>query len=314
MRELTALLEQPAGEGYPAEYLLARIRGRRAKLAAARLAPAAGELPVAGGMTATAAREQLRAEFGWVYRQMNEKLRETFAPLFFWFEVRTILLSLRFRRAGERGKAASLLTASLLAAPLQRALTMEGDPAEALDELAGLLATVAEPCRDLARICRQRGWKDFEQGLATCCLERMTGPPVHPLLREFFRALIDLRNLVTLAKQMRWQLHGPSAFIRGGELALARLEKTRDEGTPAGLTALLGTLPGMGALPAVPGNPEPLLLGWLSGKVRALGRDPLGCGLILDYLWNCTVEARRLGLLFHGQALDREILRAELTG
>jgi hypothetical protein len=314
MRELTALLEQPAGEGYPAEYLLARIRGRRAKLIAARLAPVAGELPVPGGMTATAAREQLRAEFCWVYRQMNDELRQTFAPLFFWFELRTILLALRFRRAGERGKAVRLLSASLLAEPVRQALTEEGDPARLIDELAGLLATVAEPCRGLGDICRQQGWKYFEQGLVTCCLERMPGPPVHPLLREFFRALIDLRNLVTLAKQLRWQLKGPSAFIRGGELATTRLEKAREEGTPEGLAALLGSLPGMGAVPAVPGNPEPLLLGWLTRKLRALGRDPLGIGLVLDYLWNCSVEARRLGLLFHGQALDRETMAAELIG
>lgn len=314
MRELKALLEQPAGEGYPAEYLLARIRGRRANLVAARLSPVAVELPVVGGMPATAAREQLRTEFGWVYRQMNEELREIFAPLFFWFEVPTIILGLRFRRGGEQGKATSLLAASLLAAPVQRALTQEGDPAQLIDDLAGLLATVAEPCRGLGSICRQQGWKDFEQGLVTCYLERMTGPPVHPLLREFFRALIDLRNLVTLAKQMRWQLKVPPAFIRGGELAMTRLEKAREEGTTAGLATLLCALPGMGALPAARGNPEPLLLGWLTRKVRALGRDPLGIGLILDYLWNCSVEARRLGLIFHGEALDRETLRAELIG
>jgi hypothetical protein len=314
MRELTALLEQPAGEGYPTEYLLARIRARRASLVAARLSPVPAELPGAGGMAATAAREQLRAEFCWVYRQMSEELRKTFAPLFFWFELRTILLALRFRRGGERGKAERLLSASLLAEPVRRVLTEEGDPARLIDELAGLLATVAGPCRGLGDICRQQGWRDFEQSLANCCLERMAGPPVHPLLREFFRALIDLRNLVTLAKQLRWQLKGPSAFIRGGELALARLEKARDAGTPAGLAALLGSLPGMGVLPTAPGNPEPLLLGWLTRKLRALGRDPLGIGLVLDYLWNCSVEARRLGLLFHGQALDRETMAAELIG
>jgi hypothetical protein len=245
---------------------------------------------------------------------MNEELREIFAPLFFWFEVRTIIARPSLSPRRQIGKAASLLAASLLAEPVQRALTQEGDPAQLIDDLAGKLATVAEPCRGLGTICRQQGWKDFEQGLVTCYLERMTGPPVHPLLREFFRALIDLRNLVTLAKQLRWQLKEPPAFIRGGELTTARLEKAREEGTPAGLASLLGALPGMGALPAAPVNPEPLLLGWLTRKVRALGRDPLGSGLILDYLWNCSVEARRLGLLFHGEALDRETLRAELIG
>ena len=62
----------------------------------------------------------MRAEFRWVYRQMNEGLRHTFAPLFLWFEVRTILLCLRFRRGGERRKAAGLLADSLLAKQVQQ--------------------------------------------------------------------------------------------------------------------------------------------------------------------------------------------------
>ena len=307
MRELMALLSRPAFDGYPDEYLLARLKGRRANLGRERQSPAA-----AGGMTDADAWDPMRREFRWVYRQMNERLRQTFAPLFLWFELRTIILCLRFRRGGERGKAASLLPASLLAKPVQQALTEDGEPAAVMDALSGLLAAVTEQYRSLGDFYRERGGREHEQRLVTLYLERMTALPLHPLLREFFRSLIDMRNLVTLAKQLRWQLHEPQAFIRGGEITPERLGKALEEGTAAGLATLLAAVPDMGALPADPFNPEPQLFGWLTGKMRRLGREPLGVGLVLDYLWRCFVEAHNLSLLIHGEGLDHETLSAEL--
>lgn len=307
MRELMTLLRQPSFEGYPDEYLLARLRGRRANLGSERQSPAA-----AAGMTDADAWDTMRTEFRWVYRQMNEALRQTFAPLFLWFEMRTIILCLRFRRGGERGKAASLLPASLLAKPVQQALTEDGEPAAVMDALSGLLAAVDGPYRSLGDFYRERGGREHEQRLVTLYLERMTGLPLHPVLRAFFRSLIDMRNLVTLAKQIRWQLHEPQAFIRGGEITPERLGKALEMGTATGLATLLAALPDMGALPAVPVNPEQQLFGWLTRKVRRLGRDPLGAGLVLDYLWHCFVEAHNLSLVIHGEELDPETLRAEL--
>jgi hypothetical protein len=123
-----------------------------------------------------------------------------------------------------------------------------------------------------------------------------------------------MRNLVTLAKQLRWRLHEPQAFIRGGDIPPERLVKALDEGTAAGLAALLGSLPDLGSFPAAPANPEPLLYGWLTRKVRRLGRDPLGTGLVLDYLWQCFVEAHNLSLILQSEDPDREQVRAELIG
>jgi len=307
MRELMALLSRPAFDGYPDEYLLARLKGRWAGLGSGRQSKAA-----AGGMTDADAWDPMHSEFRWVYRQMNERLRLTFAPLFLWFELRTIILCLRFRRGGDRAKAAGLLPASLLAKPLQQALTEEGEPAEVMEALSGLLAAVAEPYRGLADLYRQRGGRELEQRLVTLYLERMTDLPLHPLLREFFRGLIDLRNLVTLAKLLRWQLREPQVFIRGGEITPERLGQALEEGSAAGLAALLAALPGMGVPPAAPLNPEQQLFGWLTAKVRRLGRDPLGVGLVLDYLWRCFVEAHNLSLMIHGEGLDHETLSAEL--
>ena len=325
MRELMALLRRPAYEGYPDEYLLARLRGRRAGLRSSRLSPPSGagrpesaatprHRPAAGFIGEAEAWHAMRAEFRWVYRQMNGRLRHTFAPLFLWFELRTILLCLRFRRGGEWLKAAALLPASLLAEQVQRVLTGEEEPAAVMDALAGLLTAVAEPCRDLGKLFRQRGGREFEQRLVTLYLERMADLPLHPVLREFFRGVIDMRNLVALAKQLRWRLHEPQAFIRGGVIPPERLVKALDEGTAAGLTALLGALPDMGAFPTAPVNPEPLLYGWLTRKVHRLGRDPLGTGLVLDYLWLCFVEAHNLSLILQSEDPDREQVRAELIG
>lgn len=307
MREVMALLSRPAFEGYPDEYLLARLRGRRTGLGSERHSPAA-----AAGMTDAEAWDAMRSEFRWVYRQMNAGLRLTFAPLFLWFELRTIILCLRFRRGGEQVKAAGLLPASLLAKPVQQVLTEDGEPAAVMDDLSGLLAAVGEPFRGLGDLYRERGGRELEQRLVTLYLERMTGLPLHPLLREFFRGLIDLRNLVTLAKQLRWHVHEPQLFIRGGEITAERLGQALAEGTAGGLATLLAELPGMEALPADQVNPEQQLFGWLTAKVRRLGRDPLGPGLVLDYLWRCFVEARNLSLMIHGQDLGQETLHAEM--
>ena len=323
MHELVLLLSRQAYEGYPTEYLLARLRGRRADLGSDRLphrdtielTDAGASLSyraAAGGMTEAGAWDRMHAEFRWVYRQMNEGLRNTFAPLFLWFEVRTILICLRFRRGGERGKAAGILATSLLAEEIQRVLAGEGEATAVIDALAVLLAAIAEPYRDLGSIFRDRGGREYEQRLVTLYLEQMTDLPLHPVLREFFRSVVDMRNLVTFAKQMRWQLHESGAFIRGGEIPPERIVKALEEGTTAGLVTLLGALPDMGELPAAPGNPEQLLLGWLTKKVRRIGRDPLGIGLVLDYLWKCFVEAHNLSLVLHCEDLDRETMRAEL--
>ena len=322
MRDLVTLLMPQAYEGYPTEYLLARIRGRRAALVSVRPWAGAGGEPTeraispgaAGGVTGSEARAQLKAELRWVYRQMNRGLRRTFAPLFLWLELRTILLAVRFRRGGERERSVPLLAASLLGEGVLRVLSIEGEPAAVIDALAILLATIDEPYRELGTIYRQRGGRAWEQRLVTLYLERMTGPQLHPVLAEFFRGMIDLRNLVTLAKQLRWDLRDPQGFVPGGKISLQRLHKARTTGTPAALAVLFRSLSGMSPLAEVPANPEPLLFAWLTRKVRLLSRETGGIGLILDYFWWRFVDARNVGLLFHGMGLEGSTLRTELIG
>lgn len=306
MPELTMLLTRPVAAGYPTEYLLARLRGRRTGLLAAGH-PARGEHPPplpgasrrlpAGGEVAENPWERLRGEFRWVYGQMNDRLRAIFAPFFLWYELRTVILCLRFRRGGERERPARLLTRSLLAEPVRRTLAAESEPAVLLDTLAGQLALLAEPLRTLGMVFRAEGGAAVEQRLVNLYLERVAGPPFDPLIREFFCALIDLRNLLSLAKAQRWRLTAPPLFVRGGAIGTERLERARVGGVENGAVLLARSLPGMGRDPLSGEDLESQLLGWLTRKVQILGREPLGIGLVLDYLWRCSLEARGLGHL-----------------
>lgn len=322
MPELAAFLIRPAREGYPTDYLLARIRGRRAELVTDWLAPPGQpEAPAplqhratARGMTALEAREKMRQQFRWVYIQMNQGVRDIFAPMFLWFELRTILICLRLRRGGEQEQAAGMLGGSLLATRVQRVLSGDQEPFAGADPLSKLLGAAAKPGSDLGTLYREQKGREYEERCVALYLERMTQLPLHPVLGEFFRSLVDLVNLLALAKQMRWELKEPQALIRGGNIATGRLEKVLKEGSVAGLAALLRSQPGLGGLQALPDNLEHFLLCRLTRKLRKLGRDPLGMGSILAYLWECYVEARNAGVLQHAALLGEETLGAELIG
>lgn len=322
MRELAAVLIQPVQEGYPTEYLLARVRARRAELVTDWLAPPGPPETAAPlrhraayrGMTAAQASEKMRQEFRWVYLQMNQGMRNLFAPLFLWFEVRTILISLRLRRGGEKEQASPLLEASLLGKRVQRVLRGEEEPFTGKDPLSELLKADAGRSRALGALYREQKGREYEEQFVVLYLERMARLTLHPVLREFSRSLIDQVNLLALAKQLRWQLEDPRALIGGGTIPKERLERVLKEGSAAGLVTLLRSQPGLGELSAPPDDLEHFLLCRLTRKVRKLGRDPLGIGSILAYLWECYVQARNARLVHHAQVPGGETPGAELIG
>jgi hypothetical protein len=265
-------------------------------------------------MTSREAREKMRQEFRWVYLQMNRGVRSSFAPLFLWFELRTILVCLRLSRGGEREQAAALLDASLLAQPVRRVLRGIEVPFAGADPLSELLEADAATGRELGTLYREGKGREYEERLVALYLERVTRLALPPVLGEFFRALVDLENLLALAKQLRWRLQEPRALIGGGTITMKRLEQVLKTGSAAGLACLLRSQPGLGGLPELPENLEHFLLCRLTGKLRKLGRDPLGIGCILAYLWECHIAARNAGLVHHAQVLGAETLDAELIG
>lgn len=318
MREAAFLIE-PAREGYPTDYLLSRIGRRRRDLvtdweaAGAPDAQAIAERPFpAPGTTAGEARARMHREYRWVYLQMNRDLREIFAPFFLWHELRTILTALRFLRAGARERVAALLETSLLGERVQRVLRGEEKPFNGRDALSELVESDRRRLREMGTWYGERKGREYEERFLALHLERTSRLKLHPVLREFFGRLIDHENLLALAKQLHWKLREPQAFISGGTIPEKRLEKALDAAGENEPARLLRSLPGLGALSALPDDLEHLLLRRLGEEVRRLGWEPLGIGSILAYLWECRTAVLNAGLLQHAAPLGEEALKAEL--
>lgn len=316
------LLRGMAGRGYPREYLLARIKGRRRFLVGDWSALLASPDPLAaipaapyrqGPVPGNEAEiwSGLLREFAWLYAQMDQGTRLTFSPLFLYFELRTVVLCLRLRLAGDGGNCAPLLRFTLLSPQVQRVLQAEHDTPAAISGLSSLFAGLAQPFKGLGQNYRGHGMAGFEERLATVYLEQVASGPLHPVLGEFFRRLIDLRNAVTLSKHRRWKVTAPPCFIKGGSIKETLfLEAAREvEGSAA--EAVLLRLAGREADLAA-GNLESVLLGRLTRLVRSMGREPSGIGSILDYLWHTVMEARNLSLFVHGEQLGQDLLDGEL--
>jgi len=316
--EPTSFLMQTAQAGHPTDYLLARIRRRRRDLLTDRTAPAQRQAESeqgasARGMTAREARRNMRQEFRWVYLQMDQGMRNTFASLFLWFELRTILISLRLQRTSGQGESPPAQEESLLAQRVLRVFSGVEAPFTGSDPLSELLQADAKQIRILGNWYREQKGREYEERFLALYLEMVSRQKLHPVLREFFSALVDLNNLLALRKQIRWQLYPPHPFIEGGTAGRKRLEKAQQEGEP-GLLKLLRSQPGLSELSALPDNLEHLLLVRLTRKVEKLGADPLGIGIILAYLWECTIEARNASVVQHAALLGDETLTAELIG
>lgn len=318
MRDQAAFLIQPAGEGYPTDYLLARLRHRRGKLASAR--SPAGAIDEALGhplrqdaaVPPLQARGAMRQEFRWVYLQMNRELRNTFAPLFLWFELRSIVIFLRHLRAGEKEQAAQELSDGLLGRRLREALTSTAHPFAASGPLAEMAGADARQARDLAGWYRENKGREYEQRLAALYLERLARQRLHPALRDFFALTVDLKNLVAAAKQLRWGVIDPSRLIAGGKVSRARLEKALKQRDEAELLGLLPWFHDRPAPQAVPEKLEHLLLVHLTREVRRHAADRLGAGFILAYLWECYLQSLNSALAHHAGTFGADLLSGEL--
>lgn len=318
-----SLLIATRKKGYPREYLLSRIRGRRSKLVVnwrQVLHEASPADHLASPQYQGFVRERtldglwraLLGEYRWVFDQMDEGLRHEMAPYLLYVELRTIMLCLRYR-AGERsGPADETLGPSLLAKEM-KTLLGHGDLEEMLAALGERLVKLSPRFEGLSRHAHDKRLRMMERELIARFFASMFDLELHPAVRGLFVRLVDARNILVLARSSRSGLRDPQAFLEGGSIARERFAALLERDDPFVVLPLLRLTMGVDLDEPDPARIETALYRAITKHLRKIGRDPLGTGLVLEYLWRCSMEITNLSLLFAGRRIEREELAAELV-
>ena len=314
------LLKPVEDRGYPAEYLISRIRGKRAALISdwtpLVFSGAPFEYPdssLRSGFVSERSPEgvwrDLMKEYRWVYLRMNSELREIFRPFFLHLELRTIFICLRNIKGGKTVETRNVLSASLLSEDIKKVLTGRADILSAVSVIEKGFLTLSEAFSGIADVCGREGLKGFERELTVRYLVATARSGLDPLMKNFFVRIIDSRNIISLYKYLRLgPITGPSFIPCGsiGEAVFLRIIERKDIALVDRLAGTKGAGPGQL-------NVESALYRKMTVFLRKAGRDPLGIGPVLDYLWRISLEAMNLSILYYGRDLERETVKGEMV-
>ena len=318
------LLKNPADPGYPVEYLLSRIKGRRSRLtrdwrpflfgpAPHEPQPAVGPGSSYKESTSDAAWRELLKEYQWLYSQMNQQLRATFTPYFLYAELRTICIGLRRLADKKDGAINELLDRSLLSDEVKDALASSPELPTAVREIERLFSELSGRFAGLAETLETDGLRGVEQRLVETCLSVTINSRLHPLMKMFFSRIIDGRNIMSVYKYLRFDLKSRPGFIPGGSIAALRMKEIMAKDDLMALSALVREFTGVAVERPDPTSIERALYRGMTHWLRKEGREPFGVAPLLDYLWRCSIEAMNRSVLYHTRDLEREFVMAELV-
>ncbi len=317
------LLKRGRERGYPVEYLLSRIRGRRSRLIRDWRFLVYDATPIEflasaqyqGFVRERSAEGMWRAllrEYRWVFGQMEEEVRRIFAPYFLYTELRTVFICLRYLQGDRTQKAGEVLGESLLADSVKNDLR-DGETSVAVERLERQFCRLSPEFTGLAVRYEEKGLREVEQHLTNSFLTAIISTPLHPVMKEFFSRIIDARNILSLYKSLRLSAKDPSVFIPGGTVAIEHLKDLLEKDDIFEVITLIRQASGISVAAPDPTQVEVSLYRGITKYLRNEGRDPLGLALILDYLWRCSLEVMNLSLLLAGKDLEREEIAAELV-
>ncbi len=282
---MSLLLEIPYA-GASCDYLYARIRCRRADLST-------------GGLLRRARtgnpQQALLAEYHWLYRQLDRRLRRRLLPIFEYFELRLLVVALRFLAAGDHSSLKTQLQKSLFQTKVRSILQTAEQVAAGISGLEQLLVETYPVFRNLTEVYLRQGPGGFEQALLGGHLQDALKRCKSCQVRRFLLYLLDMRNLQAVQKHLRWQVPLKPPLLAGGSLDLIKCEKIWKSGDHAALHLLMQKFTRQSTRPADQSIEDYLLQG-LTTRLQREGREPLQLGLVIDYLWRCQLAAREQGL------------------
>jgi len=314
------LLRRIEDRGYPSDYLLSRLKGKRSRLISDWMNVALVGDPrdfVAScvsrgfvkGKSADGIWRDLMKEYEWVYTRMSREWRDIFGPFFLYAELRTVFICLRQIRGRGASGYRGMLSSSLLSEDLKMTLQESGDIAAAAADIERAFLPLSDTFTGIAVLCDTEGLSVFERELTTRYLVTMVRNHLHPLMKAFFIRIIDSRNIIALVKYLMLSPKKAPGFVPCGRITekefssvilskelrdIQRLARVKDAGS--GLLSI-----------------EQELYRQMTLFLRRAGRDSLAIGPVLDYLWRCSVEVMNLSILFHGRGMDRDIISRELV-
>jgi vacuolar-type H+-ATPase subunit C/Vma6 len=318
--------------GYPTEYLMSRIRGRRVSLIkdlrAILISPdileqlissSYGELIAGSGEDGHPRRpaeagiqRYLLREYRWAYIQMNKELRSIFIPFFIFFEIKTLIICLRYKIKKGGGGAERVLSQSLLSERIRKLLNTGTDLLPVLEEIASAL-TPSSLRPSLGQVYSKNGLQGVEEELYVSFLERAVRSQLHPVIMKFFRSVVDYRNIIHTYKRLKWGLRSEPLFVSGGCIKRSRLRKLLDKKELSGIAEIVYKFSGKTIEEPFGSFLESALKTALTRKTELMIWDDPEIGLILNYLWRRYIEAENLNVLLYGRDIDRDVIRKELV-
>jgi len=319
------LLQEPENRGYPTEYLLSRIRGRRVYLMKDwdnllfTPDPIEHLLPTSYGEFINeyfldGVWKKLLKEFKWVYIQMNKGLRDVFRQFFQYSELKTLLICFRNKiKKTPPAEIERLLSSSLLSEEVKETLKMETDLPSVLEVFEKELLFPSIRLSGLKDVFLKTGLLGVEHRLTSAFLEQIAGSELHSVIKKFFVYKIDSKNIIAISKYLRWGIKADPLIISGGGIRESKLRTVINTREIHKIVHLVYQLTGLSVEEPGPSNVENTLLIGLTKKIKIMGREFEDIGFILDYLWRCFIEAQNLSIILYGKEINRDLLREELV-
>jgi len=273
----TKLLKTKTFDGYPDDFVLARIRGR-------------GYCTPVSSAGAVTTRKGLDREYSWIFSLLNKKTTKTFTPFFSLFEVERLLSCLRLDRRGESSQVPQILSDSLLSRPAGSLIEMVRDPAGKLIGIMDLLEFPSDTRSRMERMLVDESWTDIEAVFWETYLKWATGSSRRKDLTFFFQTRVDMRNLLAMHKALRWQSEKSPPFIDEGSFPQSSLDRFMKADSLKGLEDFARRRLAQRAS----GNLEFDLIHGLAillhRRARFAGGGPT---MILSHLWNLYAGLRQ---------------------
>jgi len=309
-------------EGFPPEYILSRIHGKRTGLLKDYTSILYSPLPYEHLKTTVyslyllyedieyAVNRFAESERGWLFRLADYDLKGLLEPVLMLFELENLKAILRAKsHAHEKSLMKSSLGPTILKEDILFRLINASDIYNCINEILKFIPEIEKPLRDSLSLYKEPDDLPLiEFSLEKGLLEFVSdyAGRKNKELSAFFEFNIDCRNLRTAFKLMTWDLGGYEQFhVNGGRLKSVILNRAAGS---KDFYSAISNLEGAYLWKIISAASsyleiEHALDNYSLLFFRKLSRGLSGIGLIIDYLWRRHIEAKQLRLIFQGVRL-----------